>query len=107
MPTSSSAGPEAGAPRSTPTCTRSRLRGKPPPVSDATPWWPALKRPRVAGFEVSTEAIPPIEKQAWFENVCADADAISQVQRDTAAELDALLPAILDRTFMSALAPPD
>jgi type I restriction enzyme S subunit len=47
--------------------------------------------------------IPPIEKQVWFENVWAAADTISQLHRDTAAELDALLPAILDRTFKSAI----
>src|SRR5688572_11748127 len=29
------------------------------PVSDAAPWWPGLKCPRVAGFEVSTEATTP------------------------------------------------
>ena len=29
-----------------------------PPVSDPAPWWPVFTRPRVAGFEVSTEVQP-------------------------------------------------
>jgi type I restriction enzyme S subunit len=47
--------------------------------------------------------IPAIEKQQWFDVLQAEVDALKRLQAETAAELDALLPAILDKAFKGEL----
>lgn len=47
--------------------------------------------------------VPAYEKQTWFDSLCREADALKSLQAETAAELDAMLPAILDRAFKGEL----
>ena len=47
--------------------------------------------------------IPTIEKQAQGERVFAQVAMLRRVQAETAAELDALLPSILDKAFKGGL----
>jgi type I restriction enzyme S subunit len=51
--------------------------------------------------------VPPIEEQqrivAYLDSLQANVDALKKLQSQTAAELDALLPAILDRAFKGGL----
>jgi type I restriction enzyme S subunit len=47
--------------------------------------------------------VPPVEDQRWFNTLLAEVDALKRLQAETAAELDALLPAILDRAFRGEL----
>jgi len=47
--------------------------------------------------------IPDYDKQLWFNRLQAKAAAIAQAQADNQTELDALLPAILDRAFKGEL----
>lgn len=59
---------------------------------------------QISAFEVP---IPPISEQrrivAELDTLQSEVDALKHHQRDTAAELDALLPAILDRAFRREL----
>ena len=47
--------------------------------------------------------VPSIEKQQWFDALQAEVDTLKRLQAETAAELDALLPAILDKAFKGEL----
>ena len=47
--------------------------------------------------------MPDIEQQKRGEALFAEVDALKRLQADTAAELDALLPALLDRAFKGEL----
>jgi type I restriction enzyme S subunit len=47
--------------------------------------------------------VPTMDKQQWFESLLFEADRLKTLQAQTAAELDALLPAILDRAFKGEL----
>lgn len=47
--------------------------------------------------------VPKYSKQVWFDSLCAEVDALKRLQAETAAELDALLPAILDKAFKGEL----
>ena len=47
--------------------------------------------------------LPSREVQKKFRNVMAEVDTLKRHQADTAAELDALLPAVLDRAFRGEL----
>lgn len=47
--------------------------------------------------------IPPYDKQIWFNRLQAQVASIVQSQASNQAELDALLPAILDRAFKGEL----
>jgi len=47
--------------------------------------------------------MPDSRSQAIGERVFAEVDALKRLQTETAAELDALLPAILDRAFKGEL----
>jgi type I restriction enzyme, S subunit len=47
--------------------------------------------------------VPEHPKQLWFDALCAEVDALKRLQAETAVELDALLPAILDRAFKGEL----
>ncbi len=49
----------------------------------------------------------PLEEQrrivTYLDNLQAKVDALKQIQSDTAAELDALLPSVLDKAFKGEL----
>jgi type I restriction enzyme S subunit len=47
--------------------------------------------------------VPPIEKQLWFNSLQAKIDALQRHQTETAAALEALLPAVLERAFRGEL----
>jgi len=47
--------------------------------------------------------VPDYDKQLWFNRLQAQVAAIQQAQADNQTELDALLPAILDRAFKGEL----
>lgn len=47
--------------------------------------------------------LPPIEWQIQIAEMQAKVDAVKRLQAETAAELDALLPSVLDRAFRGAL----
>jgi restriction endonuclease S subunit len=47
--------------------------------------------------------LPSMETQMTLRKVRAEVDALKRLQAETAAELDALLPAILDRAFKGEL----
>jgi len=47
--------------------------------------------------------VPPFEQQVWFDGLCEQVDALKHLQSETAAEIDALLPAVLDRAFKGEL----
>jgi len=55
---------------------------------------------RLKQFTVPT---PPYEKQLWFNRLQAQVTAIHQAQADNQTEIDALLPAILDKAFKGEL----
>ena len=50
---------------------------------------------------------PPLEKQrrivSYLDRIQADFLSVRRVQAETAAELDALLPSVLDRAFSGEL----
>lgn len=52
-------------------------------------------------------ACPPLPEQrrivAYLDNLQARVDAVKQLQAETQAELDALLPSILDKAFRGEL----
>jgi type I restriction enzyme S subunit len=63
-------------------------------------------RNRTLGIQALSEIripVPPIEKQKWFDALQAEVAALKRLQAETAAELDALLPALLDRAFKGEL----
>ncbi|MGD1020650.1 MAG: restriction endonuclease subunit S [Verrucomicrobiia bacterium] len=47
--------------------------------------------------------VPAYEKQVWFDGLVAQVTALTRLQSETAAELDALLPSILDQAFHGQL----
>jgi type I restriction enzyme S subunit len=47
--------------------------------------------------------LPAMETQLLFRNVQAEVDALKRLQAESATELDALLPAVLDRAFKGEL----
>jgi type I restriction enzyme S subunit len=57
----------------------------------------------LAALEAIEVPIPPIADQQWFDALQARVNILRQLQVETAAELDALLPAILDRAFKGEL----
>jgi type I restriction enzyme S subunit len=64
------------------------------------------RRQRVQPVQVlsHTAWIPPMAWQLQLAKVRAERDSLRSLQSETAAELDALLPAILDRAFKGELA---
>jgi type I restriction enzyme S subunit len=63
-------------------------------------------RNRTLGIEALQKImvpVPPIEKQNWFVALQAEVDALKRLQAETATELDALLPTVLDRAFKGEL----
>lgn len=63
-----------------------------------------LETPKLLDFAIP---VPPIKEQqqivAYFNQIQAKADSLRQMQGETAAELDALLPTVLDRAFQGKL----
>jgi type I restriction enzyme, S subunit len=57
----------------------------------------------LATLESVEAPVPPMHDQRWFNAVQMKLDTLKQLQGETAAELDALLPSILDRAFAGAL----
>jgi len=47
--------------------------------------------------------VPKIDEQQWFDDLQEEVDRLKTVQAETAAELDAMLPAILDCAFKGEL----
>ncbi len=47
--------------------------------------------------------VPSMEKQIWFDLLQTKVDALKQLQAETSAELDALLPSVLDKAFKEKL----
>ena len=47
--------------------------------------------------------VPKYAEQLRFDALCQEVDALKRLQAETAAELDALLPAILDKAFKGEL----
>ena len=65
---------------------------------------PIINQERIGIFEIS---VPRLAEQlrivAELDALQAEVDALKHLQAETAAELDALLPAILDRAFKGEL----
>ncbi len=47
--------------------------------------------------------VPEYSKQVWFDSLCSQMDALKRLHVETATELDALMPSILDRAFKGEL----
>lgn len=47
--------------------------------------------------------VPPYERQLWFDDLQGKVKAALQLQAETATELDALLPSVLDKAFKGEL----
>jgi type I restriction enzyme S subunit len=63
-------------------------------------------RNRTLGLEALANIpvpIPNIDAQLWFDGLQAQVDALKKLQRETTAELDALLPSVLDKAFKGEL----
>ncbi len=63
-----------------------------------------LETPKLLNFEIP---VPPLPEQhrivAYLDDLQAKVDALKRLQAETAAELDALLPSILDKAFKGEL----
>ncbi len=73
-------------------------------LGDASPG--GAGRNRTLGLEALSAIeipLPPYEKQLWFDDLQAKVDALKRLQAGTTAELDALLPAVLNRAFKGNL----
>jgi type I restriction enzyme S subunit len=57
----------------------------------------------LAKLDDITVPVPSIQKQKWFDDLQAKVDQLQALQAQTAAELDALLPSILDKAFKGEL----
>jgi type I restriction enzyme S subunit len=47
--------------------------------------------------------VPAVERQFWFTKLLTKVAAVKQLQAETSAELDALLPSVLDKAFKGEL----
>jgi type I restriction enzyme, S subunit len=65
---------------------------------------PQINKGDIAPLEIP---VPPLAEQrrivAELDTLQAEVDALKRLQAETAAELDALLPALLDRAFKGEL----
>ena len=57
----------------------------------------------LTALEAIQVPVPSIGKQCWFDALQAQVDALKRLQAETTTELDALLPAILDKAFRGEL----
>jgi type I restriction enzyme S subunit len=63
-------------------------------------------RNRTLGLEALSRIrvpTPDYRRQTWFDELQSEVDALKRLQAETAAELDALLPSILDKAFKGEL----
>jgi type I restriction enzyme S subunit len=63
-------------------------------------------RNRTLGLEALSKIevpVPPIERQIWFDSLQTKVNSFKQIQAQTAAELEGLLPSILDKAFKGEL----
>lgn len=63
-------------------------------------------RNRTLGIEALADIdvpVPPYRDQCWFDDLQKEVVALRAAQRDSATEVDALLPSILDRAFKGEL----
>jgi len=63
-------------------------------------------RNRTLGLKALEEIpvpLPAFESQRWFDSLVAKVDSLKRLQAETTAELDALLPSILDKAFKGEL----
>ena len=63
-------------------------------------------RNRTLGIEALSKIsvpVPPLKDQKWFNALLSEVNALKQLHAETAADLDALLPALLDRAFKGEL----
>jgi restriction endonuclease S subunit len=78
------------------------MRGLRKELMAATPQatLPIINQRRLGAFEIS---VPPLPEQrrivAELDALQAEMDSLKRLQAETAAELDALLPSILDKAF--------
>jgi type I restriction enzyme S subunit len=65
---------------------------------------PIINQRRIGEFKI---AIPPLSEQrrivAYLDDLQVKVDALERLQAETAAELDALLPSVLDKAFKGEL----
>lgn len=47
--------------------------------------------------------VPPFKQQLWFEGLCHQVDSLKRLQAETAAELEAMLPSMLDQAFRNEI----
>jgi type I restriction enzyme S subunit len=63
-------------------------------------------RNRTLGIEALSKIsvpVPSLEDQKWFNTLLSEVNSLKQLHTETAADLDALLPALLDRAFKGEL----
>lgn len=73
-------------------------------LGDASPG--GAGRNRTLGLEALARIkvpLPIYEKQLWFERIFTKFEALKALQAETQAELDAMLPAVLDKAFKGEL----
>jgi type I restriction enzyme S subunit len=46
---------------------------------------------------------PQYHQQVWFDELCLKVEGLKKLQAETAVELDALMPSILDKAFRAEL----
>ena len=63
-------------------------------------------RNRTLGIEALSKIsvpVPPLKGQKWFNALLSEVNSLKQLHAETASDLDALLPALLDRAFKVGL----
>lgn len=73
-------------------------------IKDASPG--GAGRNRTLGLDALAKIevpLPSFEKQLWFHGLCQQFDSLKRLQTETAAELDTMLPSILDKAFKGEL----
>jgi type I restriction enzyme S subunit len=63
-------------------------------------------RNRTLGIQALAEIkvpVPPTHEQQWFDALVSETNTLKRLHAETAAELDALVPSILDRAFKGEL----
>lgn len=60
----------------------------------------------LAALEAIEVPVPPFEAQLWFDQLQSKVDEMMRLQADVTAELEAVLPAIIDRAFKGKITEP-